>query len=148
MCSLRLGHLAKAFSSDRGKYSTVFEALGLALLDIASIPPALICCVALWRLPAVFSISGSKHSAIWSAAGNALVDFLLLPAALVHVLFPWRIPSALRSIVADRNRVTMLSSAAHGFIDLPFMLMALICSVSLIQTYGMVGDVSRMLPGS
>jgi len=124
----------------------LFEAFALALLDIAATPPALVCCVAFWRLPAVFSSSGSgsKHSAIWSAAGNALVDLLLLPAAFVHVLFPWRIPSVFRAIVDDHNRVTMLTSATHGFIDLSFMLLALICCISLIQTHGMVGDVSTL----
>jgi hypothetical protein len=120
----------------------VFEALALALLDIAAIPPAIICCLACWRLPAVFSNSGSKHSAIWTAAGNALVDLLLLPAAFVHLIFPWRIPSVFARIVADRDRVAILTSAAQGFIDLPFALLALVCCVSVIQTHGMFVEVS------
>jgi hypothetical protein len=73
------------------------------------------------------------------------VDFLLLPAALAHVMFPRRVRSAFSSIVTDRNRVTLLTSAADGFVDLPFVLMALICCASLLQSVGMVGDVSMLL---
>ncbi len=118
----------------------MFNALGLALLDIICIPFALICCVAFWRLPSVCSklSSDSIHSVICQAAGNALIDLVLLPAAILHVLFPWRIPTACST---GFDREAILISALQGFVDLPFALMALVCCVSLFQSYGMVSEV-------
>jgi hypothetical protein len=142
-CSLRLCHLGKAFSSGYDKYSVVFKAAGLALLDIICIPFAAFCCVAFWRLPSVFSTSTSDsvHSKLIEAAANALVDILLLPAVLLHALFPWRLPALFS---AGFGREAILLSAAQGLVDLPFALMALVCCVSLIQTFGMVSDVGHL----
>jgi hypothetical protein len=78
------------------------------------------------------------HSEICLSAGNALIDLILLPAATLHLLFPWRIPAAFST---GFNREAILISAVQGFIDLPFALMAIICSISLLQTWGMVSDV-------
>ncbi len=142
-CSLRLCRLGNAFSSSDDKYNIVFKAAGLALLDIICIPFAAFCCVAFWRLPSVFSTSTSDsvHTKLIEAAGNALVDILLLPAVLLHALFPWRLPAL---FTAGFGREAILLSAAQGLVDLPFALMALVCCFSLIQTFGMVGDVGHL----
>jgi hypothetical protein len=149
--SLRCFHLGKAFSNVDDKYSVVFNAGALALLDVLCIPVAAICCIGFWRLCSseFTSNSGSVHSALLSAAGNAIVDLLLLPAVALHVVFPWRVFALFCSSAHTEDvRVAVLRSVGEGFLDIPFAFMALTCSVSGIQTLGMMGDVSTAITPS
>jgi hypothetical protein len=141
--SLRILHLGKAFSGG-DRYKTVFDACGLALLDIMCIPVAAFCCVGFWRLffMKVSADLSNVHEQLVLCASDAAVDLLLLPAAVLHAIFPWRVVALFRARCADDNvRVAILISFCQGLLDLPFALMSLICCVSAVQTVGIIKDV-------